>query len=159
MHMKQTSSGSLVCRLSFYREFLAVVIAQASLHESTRAHTKATGMSHLGATGQERRPPTTHKLVYVCRDAYKLQPLFTSTLLPGTIHRPMLFTPPGAQEEAGSPMSAVSVSALHGAVPGSGGRAQRSAWEALTPPLSHGKRTTEALTVVLRRIRSREEAA
>ncbi len=47
---------------------------------------------------------------------------------------------------------------LHGAAPGSGGRAQRSAWEAVTPPLSHGKRTTEALTAVLRRIRSREEA-
>ena len=36
---------------------------------------------------------------------------------------------------------------------GSASRPQRSAWESVTPPLSHGKRTTEALAAALGNIR------
>ena len=82
-----------------------------------------------------------------------------STLLLDSLRHPTLFTSPGGREAAASNMSGIYARGLHGFTPGSGARVQRSAWDAVTPPLSHSKRATVALTAVLSRIRSREEAS
>ena len=82
-------------------------------------------------------------------------PLPARTPLTG---RAILSTPPSSlaapKEAADTPASAALAQALHSStLRASASAAQRSAWGSITPPLSHGRRTTEALAAVIGSIR------